>query len=73
VSRPYENERQPPPPESPDESHERVVKQVPHLERDGKVVIAPAGGVDTGWRQGVPLTYDIPTDHAEAVRTAEDT
>jgi hypothetical protein len=71
VPRPYENEQ--PPPEAPHESHEHVVKQVPRLERDGKVVIAPAGGADTGWRQGVPLTYDIPTDHPEAVHTAEDT
>jgi hypothetical protein len=30
------------------------------------------GGSDTGWRQVFPLTYDIPLDHPQAVRTAED-
>jgi hypothetical protein len=25
-----------------------------------------------GWRQVFPLTYDIPLDHPQAVRTAED-
>jgi hypothetical protein len=70
VSRPYEDE--PPPPKPPDESHERVVTQVPHLEPGDKIVISREGGVDTGWRQVFPLTYDIPTDHPEAVETAED-
>jgi hypothetical protein len=66
-------ENEPPPPKPPDESHERVVTQVPHLELGDKIVITTGGGVDTGWRQVFPLTYDIPTDHPEATRTAEDT
>jgi hypothetical protein len=67
---PYESV--PPPSEAAGQVHERVVKHVRDLDLDGPIVLHGGGGSDTGWRQVFPLTYDIPLDHPQAVRTAED-
>jgi hypothetical protein len=70
---PYESVPLPEPPsEAADQVHERVVKHVRDLDLDGPIVLHGGGGSDTGWRQVFPLTYDIPLDHPQAVRTAED-
>ncbi|MFD0886270.1 hypothetical protein ACFQ08_17120 [Streptosporangium algeriense] len=58
-----------------DQSHEHVVKEVRDITRGGKKVvfeINPGGGVDTGLRRLIPVTYDIDLDHAEVRETGED-
>jgi len=76
---PYESSGPPPEPPSgsDDQVHERVVKRVRDLGREGKIVIQAGGGADTagggsdtGWRQVFPLTYDFPPDHPEAVQSS---
>lgn len=65
-----------PPPDPPrgsgEQAHEHVVDRVWDLDLDAKIVFEAGGGSDTGFRQIIPLTYDIPVDHPEAVQTAED-
>jgi hypothetical protein len=71
----YPHEDGQPPPEPPRGSdhqvHEYVVERVRDLDRDAVVVFRANEGVDTGWRQVFPVTYDIPPPPAEAVNTAE--
>jgi hypothetical protein len=73
MSQPHESVQ--PPPEPPhgdgEQVHEYVVKQVRDVGREDKVVFKTGKGVDTGWRQTFPLTYDIPPPPAEAIDVAE--
>ncbi|MEV4247384.1 hypothetical protein AB0J63_28705 [Streptosporangium canum] len=53
--------------------HEYVVEQVRDVTRGGKIVFeASGGGVDTGLRRLIPVTYDIVLDHPEVRETGED-
>jgi hypothetical protein len=73
VPSPYEPSSPPEPSSgSADQIHEYVVKRVPDLGREDRIVLHVENGGDTGWRQIIPLTYDIPLDHPESRRTAED-
>ncbi|GAA3093596.1 hypothetical protein [Streptosporangium carneum] len=56
-----------------DKAHEYVVERVRDITREGKVVFeTPGGGVDTGLRRLIPVTYDIDLDHPEVRETGED-
>ncbi|MQA93695.1 MAG: hypothetical protein GEV11_03315 [Streptosporangiales bacterium] len=60
-----------PPRDDTETSHELVVPRPHELLRNGKVAFEVRPGGDTGWRQAVPLTYDVPLDNPKSPRTDE--
>ncbi|MDP9862476.1 MULTISPECIES: hypothetical protein [Streptosporangium] len=58
---------------SGEQVHEYVVDRVRDVTRGGKIVFdAPGGGVDTGLRRLIPVTYDVVLDQPEVKETGED-
>jgi hypothetical protein len=62
-----------PPPDLPTDQHEAHVDQVRDVTKDKKIVLPASPNSDMGWRQAIPITYDIAiSPPVDQVDTSED-